>query len=146
MEFRLRNCNVKDVSITYDIKKNALKRYIEDTWGWDENFQLKYHKEKFKVDNTKLIIVGNQEVGLLTVIDQRDMIFIENVLIIKKYQSKGIGKTLIIQIIDKAIKTKRDILLEVLKVNKRAMDFYERFGFKVIDETNTKYKLKLCVQ
>ena len=44
----LRTACQDDKEFVYDVKRAAMREYIEQTWGWDEHFQRKLHERRFE--------------------------------------------------------------------------------------------------
>ena len=61
-------------------------------------------------------------------------------MILKQFQGKGIGKI----ILDDLLKNHSQIELEVLKVNTRAIRFYEGLGFKILEEIDDAFQMQIC--
>lgn len=65
--------------------------------------------------------------------------FITNVSVIKEYQGYGIASKLLSNTINYAKENKfNKILLEVYKTNNKAIKLYEKYGFKMIKQSNDK--------
>lgn len=69
-----------------------------------------------------------------------DTVFLSNLMILKQYQGRGIGKI----ILKDLMITHSKIELEVLKVNLRAKYFYEDLGFEVIEEKEDVFRMRGC--
>lgn len=128
-----------DFDFVYQLKKIAYKEYIEQTWGWDEQFQLKFHKENFSSLNTHIIKADDQPIGSVDVKEGDANIFISGLYILPSFQSKGIGSFLIKDLIKEAETKKKRLELEVLRVNAKALKLYERLGFTRLEGDKTKY-------
>lgn len=131
-----------DFDLTYAIKENSTKNLIDSIWGWNNEFQLDYHKKQFIPGKIKIIISNNNEVGFVTAYDSGNTIFIENILIDTRFQGKGIGTKVLTDIIAKAIQQNKNIELQVLKINERAKKLYERLNFGVFEQTDLHYKMR----
>lgn len=57
-----------------------------------------------------------------------------NVCVRKEYRGQGVGSFMMANLLDEA--GNNDIQLSVLKTNKAAINLYEKFGFKIIEEFN----------
>jgi ribosomal protein S18 acetylase RimI-like enzyme len=57
--------------------------------------------------------------------------------ILPEYQSRGIVAACMMRIIEDAAVSGLPVRLQVLKVNKRAVVFYQRLGFRSIGESGT---------
>ena len=141
MVYSLRKANINDFDVVYSIKKNALGKYIEQTWGWDEDLQLKMQNEEFKTENISLIKVDGKPIGTLGLCEKDGIIIISRLYIIDNYQLKGIGSKIVTDIIEE--NPNKAIRLGVLKVNHRAIELYKRLGFEVYCEENQHLKMVL---
>ncbi len=132
----------EDLELVYLIKKDGLKLYVEQIWGWEENFQRKIHKENFDPEKITIIKLENEVIGyIIKCISDRE-IYIENLIIRNKYQNNGFGTEIVNSVIKKSLIEKKSIGLRVLKINKNAKRFYENLGFKKMSESKYHYELK----
>ena len=60
----------------------------------------------------------------------------------QEFQKLGIGRLIMEQIIEKANSKKKSIRLQVLKINIKARSFYEKLGFKSINEKENHIEMK----
>jgi len=138
--YNLRKVNKSDFETVYEIKKNALGKYIEETWGWDEELQRNFHNEEIKTEPIRIIEIDNNPIGTVSIINKDDEIRICRLYIIDSFQSKGIGTDIINDVISEYGKDKK-IRLGVLKVNSRARILYEKLGFEICGEENEHYQM-----
>jgi len=129
----------EDFDFVYELKKIAYREYIEQTWGWDDEFQIKFHRENFSARNTNIIKAGDKPIGTVDVKEGETNIFISGLYILPEFQSKGIGSTIIKDLIKKAEAKKKRLELEVLRVNTKAKKLYERLGFLTAERDDTKF-------
>ena len=141
IDFKIRNASQDDYEAAYIIKKDALQSYVEKTWGWNEEFQRNYHEKHFEPINLKIIEVKNEPIGSLKFIKEKDHIFLSELFIIQKYQSKKIGSRIINGYIKNAIVHRKTVKLQVLRINKRAVNLYKKLGFEIYEEDNVYFKM-----
>ena len=139
MTFNLRKATEQDVNLTFKIKENALQQYLEMLWGWHEKAQRDFHKKEFKKDHFQVIELQNESVGYVEIIPFTDHIFLANLMILQRFQSKGIGKI----IMQDLIRNNPKIVLEVLKVNQRAIQFYQGLGFEITEDLEVSFRMKI---
>lgn len=139
--YTLRKAEEKDFDITHTIKLDAMKDYITLTWGWDEELQKKFHKEEFYRDNIYMVEVKGRPIGTVGINEIDNDIFINRIYLLKEFQSKGIGSSVLKKIFDE--NKEKVIRLAVLKVNTKAKKLYESLGFEVYGEGNEHWKMKL---
>lgn len=138
-QLSLRKASENDYEFFYEVKKTVLKHYIETIWGWDEDFQRKFHEENYSVDNTNIIMVNNEDAGTLEIKEDEESIFISSLYILPAYQGKGIGSKIITDFIKQAENEKKRVELEVLKLNVGAQKLYKKLGFTLTERDDTKY-------
>lgn len=86
----------------------------------------------------KVIEVKGKKCGSLLLTDYNEGILIDEIYLEKEYRNKGIGSSILENIVNK-----HDVVyLWVYKENKGAINLYKRFGFEVIEETETRYFMK----
>lgn len=138
----LRRAKKSDYEKTYRIKYNSIKEYVEKIWDWDELQQREIHKKKFIASDTKLIEYKKQEIGYIILKETINEIFIENLLIEKEFQNLGIGKEIMERIIERSNSEKIIILLQVFKMNTKALKFYRSLGFEEIFKNENHIEMK----
>ena len=138
-QYNLRSATNEDTDFFYDVNNQVLKKYIEDIWGWDEVFQIRFHQENFHVDDIQIIMMQNTAIGTVEVKETTDQIFISSLYILPSFQNKGIGTNICKTYLLKAELANKRIALEVLKLNVNAQRLYDRLGFTLTDRDETKY-------
>ncbi len=136
--FSIRKAQNNDLDLTFKIKKNAFSEYLELLWGWNEEAQYEFHQEHFEPNNFQIIEVSNSPIGYLETHQVEELLFLSNLMILKEFQGKGIGKT----ILQDLLKINSSMELEVLKVNFLAKRFYQHLGFIVIEEKEDVFRMK----
>lgn len=131
-----------DVELTYQIKCNSIKPYVERLWPWDDTHQQKLHKKKFNALNTSLIEFQEKIIGYIVISETNSEIYIENFMIDNTFQNLGIGKSVMERIIQKSCSKKKIIRLQVFKINIGAQRFYENLGFERISEKEFNFEMK----
>ena len=122
-----------------------MKEYIEKTYGWNKKVQKENHRKYYhRTMNGKHIIeLDNKKIGLLWYEEELNYIEINQIFILRKYQNKGIGSKILVEIINSGKNKKKSIILGVLKSNIKAQKLYNKLGFIEYDQTDTEIKLKI---
>ncbi|HMQ80155.1 MAG TPA: GNAT family N-acetyltransferase [Ignavibacteria bacterium] len=141
MNYKLRKASPGDLYLSFDIRKNAMYKYIADSKGWNEEKEMQDHIEDFNTDIMQIIEAGGKPVGVFENVADDRYIYVHGLYILEEFQNYKIGSQVINSIVNTAKTEKRSILLQVLKVNSKAKVFYERFGFKVYSENEQHYKM-----
>ena len=131
---KLRKAAADDSEFAYRTKKAAFREYLEKASVWNEEEQRKLHQRRFAEHDFRIIHLSGVDVGILAMSRQPDRIKFNQMFILPEYQSKGIGGACMTLVISEAAVSELPIQLRVLKVNPRALAFYQRFGFKSIGE------------
>ena len=139
MIFNIRKATDEDLDLTFKIKKNALQEYLKKLWGWNEKAQKDFHKRAFKKEHFQVIEQQNEAIGYLEMETFADYVFLANLMILQRFQGQGIGKS----IMKDLIKNNPKIILEVLKVNQRAIQFYQGLGFEIMEDLEVSFRMKI---
>jgi len=141
MDISLRPATHDDQELLWDLHCSALKPYVEQTWGWDEDFQRRYFKEHFSPSNSQVIQVDGIDAGVITIEEKQLGYILSNIELYPQYQGFGIGTRLIRALLEKAAERGLPVSLRVLKINP-ARQLYLRLGFEVIGETETHFWMR----
>lgn len=134
---------MEDKEFIYNLKKLVLKEYIDEIWGWDEEYQRKDFEMYYNPVNNKIITCNNSDIGILETSEDNDEIHIIEIAILPEYQGNSIGTSVLKQIIDNSKATDKRVKIGCFKINREAKKLYIKLGFKQIEETLTHYILEL---
>lgn len=138
MKIEFRPIKLTDFDFLWRLHNEALKDYVAQTWGWNEDWQRENFVKGFNPGVGEIIVVGSEDAGFLWVIEKENEVLLASIRLLPAYQNKGIGSAIIKNLLEKSEKTVR---LQVLKVNP-ARSLYERLGFKICEETETHFVMK----
>jgi|SRR3990167_1505987 len=138
MQFlRLRDATQADLELTYAITEDAMRKYIEETWGtWDSVEQQRKHLSNFTPGTHKIILFDEAPVGFLAVETFPTYIWLVKLYILNQHRGRGIDSKVLEDILEEAKVQGRQVTLQVLRVNERAQALYARHGFKFTAERN----------
>lgn len=141
MNLQYRKATENDISFLFDLRtKTMTEHYISSHLPTDKESTLQrilYHFEK-----ANIITLNNEPIGLLKINKAENHIEVLQIQIDPKLQGKGIGKSILKEIIEEASATKKPVRLSVLKTNK-AQTLYVVLGFKIIAEDQHSYMMEL---
>ncbi len=124
---RFRKALLADLPFLLQLRLETMEEHLKN-----EGIHLsrEEHEERIldKIKNAKIVLNKNQEIGFLKVIENQEGCEIEQFQIARAYQGKGIGKRILLQLIQQANQDKTLISLSVLKKNKAQL-LYEKVGF-----------------
>lgn len=132
----LRQATAADCEFAFQAKKAAFRPYVEQVWGWDEAKQRQMHERRSAEQEFQVIQESGLDVGVLATVRERDCLKLNQLFILPEHQGKGIGSRCMSLAIAEARRLGLPVRLRVLKVNPRALSFYERLGFVRTGETD----------
>ena len=114
--------------------------------GWDEEDNRSKFASQLDIASTKVIQTSQGErVGFLTVLENAGEIHLHTLCVSPEYQRKGIGALITHELIENGRASRRDIVLDVMKVNDGARRLYERLGFVIVQEFRHQLKMRFFV-
>ncbi len=141
-EVSLRKARASDSEFIFTVKKAAYREYVEQVWGWDDNYQWERHNKEFASHDFHIIQFNGTDVGILVISHTSDALKINQIYILPEYQGKGIGSACLARIIDDANLEEKSVMLQVLKVNTRGIDLYRRLGFTIVGENSIYFQME----
>jgi ribosomal protein S18 acetylase RimI-like enzyme len=138
MQIELRQIELSDFDFLWRLHNAALKDYVTQTWGWDENWQRESFIKTFNPSEGKIIVIDGEDAGYLWVIEKENETLLASIRLLPGFQNHGIGSKIIRDLLDKS---EKPVTLQVLKVNP-AQRLYERLGFEICEETATHFTMK----
>jgi ribosomal protein S18 acetylase RimI-like enzyme len=139
-DVRLRPATFDDIDALYWIHRAALGPYVEQTWGWDEEWQAGHFREHFDVSVRRVIEYRGQAIGFLDVIEEEGRTLLASIRITPEFQRRGIGTSLIRGVLHGAASRRVPVVLRVLRINP-ARSLYERLGFETVGASDTHYTM-----
>ena len=136
-QFSLRQATAGDCERLYAIQREAMRPYVEQTWGWDEDFQRERFRRGFDPGATQVVLSSGREIGFVRAEEKEGAVRLAQVFVIPECRGQGIGTALVRALLARGLPVK----LRVLKVNSDARRLYERLGFRVVDESSTHYQM-----
>jgi orotate phosphoribosyltransferase len=141
---RYRDATEKDFDFLYSLHVATMKEYVKKVWGWDEAYQESLFRRNFVPANIQIIMGNAGEIGMLSVQEREEDIFLRTIEIHPNFQRNGIGTAIINRLILESVPKNKPVFLQVLKVNP-ARKLYENLGFSIIEETKTHYKMRTSI-
>lgn len=137
--YELKKSTKKDIDRLMYYKLKSIVDYTSDLSSYEMNKINNYINETVpkQISNYKNIIYNNKIIGSILITINKNNILLDEIFLEKEYRNKGIGTSIITDLIND---TKKDIYLWVYK-NNEALNLYKKLGFKVIEETQTRYKM-----
>jgi len=107
----------------------------------EEIYEINEYIDKhipMEIDYYKIIICDNKKVGCCLVLKKDDGVILDEIYLEEEYRNKGIGTNIIKNI----LQNNAIVYLWVYKKNIKAISLYEKLGFNIIKETESRYYMK----
>jgi ribosomal protein S18 acetylase RimI-like enzyme len=140
---RLRPATEADHAFLWRLHCEAMRTYVEATWGWDEADQRRRFDATFEPERVSIVVVRDEPVGMLQVERRSDEVVLVAVEVLPEWQGQGIGTRVVSRVVEEAGGV--PVSLQVLKVNP-ARALYERLGFVTDGETATHVTMRRPVR
>ena len=142
-EYTLRKATTTDHDLIYGLKKESIYAYVEEIWGWDEDYQVKdFNKDFQNIEQFQVIESDGCFIGFVQLYIHDKYVELVEIHLVSEKRGNGIGSTIIKSIINDAINTGRTVRLGCFKKNFDANSLYVHIGFKQVSETDTHYILE----
>ena len=134
----------KDIPRLIQYKKDIIYMYskdlVEDERKRIDEYVINSVNETFK--DYFNIIVDDKVIGSVIIINLRRGKLLDEIYLEKEFRNNGVGT----DIIRKIIENNKSVYLWVYKENSKAVSLYKRLGFKIIDETESRYYMEYNVK
>lgn len=141
MKYFLRAAKNADFDFLYRLKVAYLKEYVEAIWGWDEATLQRLFSDSFDPAASQIVVAWGRDVGQLSVQEDAHEIFLSGIYLLPAYQRQGLGSRILGDLLAEARANGRPVRLQVL-VGNPVRTLYERFGFVIIDKSETHYSMR----
>lgn len=140
MKYKLEKSTNIDIERLTKYKKIAVFDYAKDLSDEEVKKITKYIEDDIPVlvNYYQNIIIDNKKVGCLLFYNKDDGVYLDEIYLEEEYRNKGIGT----DIIKNILKENNIVYLWVYKDNIKAVKLYKMLGFKVIEETDSRYYMK----
>jgi ribosomal protein S18 acetylase RimI-like enzyme len=131
-----RPATTADLPLLYDLNKSAMQEQIIENIGyWNEEDQLRDFSETTDLSLHKILMHGDVAVGFMNVQPREHGVHLNRLCIIPNYQGRGIGTTLISELVRHS-SSEAPVTLQVFP-RSPALRLYCRLGFEQIKATAT---------
>jgi ribosomal protein S18 acetylase RimI-like enzyme len=133
--FLLRQATEDDLALGYEITRDAMRMYVEATWGpWKDEEQFAKHTANFDSATHRLVLSEGKEVGLVTTEIEPEFVWLVKLYLFSHARNQGLGSAVLARVIAEANALEKAVRLRVLRVNTPAQRLYVRHGFSVVGE------------
>lgn len=144
--YKLVKASKKDIPRLIKYKKDIIDMYNKDLSEDEKNKINEYVtnsvSEMFK--DYYNIVLDDKIIGSILLKDIQEGKLIDEIYIEKEFRNNGIGTDIIMKAVKKS--NNKNIYLWVYKENIKAVSLYKRLGFKIIDQTESRYYMEYNVK
>jgi GNAT superfamily N-acetyltransferase len=97
---------------------------------------------KSHIDDYNMVIIENKVVGTFCFYEDSEGYLLDEIYIISDYRGFNIGSKIIEKIKNLCLEKRKTLYLWVYKTNEGALRLYNKLGFSIFIETETRYKMK----
>ncbi|QQY78822.1 acetyltransferase (GNAT) family protein [Keratinibaculum paraultunense] len=141
MELTFRNASSTDIDKIFELNKDLIEKY-ETNLNYDFEKIFTWVKKKIEknIDNYQCIYFNGIKVGYFFLHTEGEILELDDLFIFEKFQGKGIG-TKVLKYVDLiAKKQNKDVFLYVFISNEKAINLYQRNGYKIVKNiANSRY-------
>ena len=135
--YKLECATNTDIELLTSYKLASILDYAKDLPKEEVENITNYVKTTvpMQIGDYEIIIINNQKVGCLLLEKYEDGILLDELYLDKNYRRKGIGTSILNDILNNNSK----VYLWVYKENTFALNLYKKLGFKIKETTETRY-------
>lgn len=144
MIYTNRKAQETDKEAIYHLYRLVMHGLVYEIWGWDEKWQENDFSDHFDPQGITLVHIKQKLVGYCQVENRGKQLFIRMIVVHPRYRRTGIGGKLLKSVIALGDEQSRGVCLEVFKINREAIKFYENYSFSVTGETPYSYIMAIA--
>jgi GNAT superfamily N-acetyltransferase len=133
-------CNA-DFAFARGVYFETMRWFIERLFGWDQAREEKSFAQFFKLDEVRIITADARDVGWIQEQVDGTSINLGSFYLMPVMQRHGIGTQVLQTLLAQARSQSKVITLAVVKINP-ARQFYEKHGFRIINEDEHKFYMR----
>ena len=142
--YALRAATGADEAFLYELHREAMRDYVEITWGWNEAWQRTHFAAHYAPLRNAVIVrtaTSPADVGRLSLTRHWRWIFLRDIELVVGERRRGIGAAIIGAVIALAKRSDRHVELNVLACNP-AQHLYSRLGFRVVRDDGARLRMR----
>lgn len=145
MEYSRRAATEADKDWLDQLRRQAYADLFDATWGaWDEERHVRHFAESWRQGHIDLVEVNAERVAMIQVLESDTALTVEEIQVLPAYQSLGLGRALLNEVIAHARSRGRHTELAVACQNVRAKALYLRIGFEQVGVSDTHFLMRLA--
>ncbi|HWZ70372.1 MAG TPA: GNAT family N-acetyltransferase [Casimicrobiaceae bacterium] len=140
----LRGAQRDDEDFLFALHRDAMRAYVDETWGWDEQWQRAHFAANYAPERQAVIVHGGpilRDVGRISLTRHWRKLFLRDIELTGPERNHGVGTAIINAVLALARDSDRYVELRVLRCNP-AQRLYARLGFRVIDDDGARLRMR----
>ena len=138
MKYSLRDSEPKDQAWLESLRREATKELFNLTWGgWDEERHQRHFAACLEGGHIQIIEVSGSPVGMLQIFESAEEIEIGEIQISPACQGQGLGAHVLKDVMERAQKTSKNVVLSAGLKNSGAFKLYKKLGFEETKRSDT---------
>jgi len=132
----------------FALHRDAMRDYVEETWGWDEAWQRSFFTQTFAPARHALIMrreaafsLGHTLVGRICLTRHWRRVFLRDIELVAAERNRGLGTAIVSAILELARARRQAVELLVLKCNP-AQRLYARLGFAIVADDGARLTMR----
>lgn len=140
MNYVLKRATTSELDLLIKYKLASILDYADNLSEEEKTRIINYVNSSIPnvISEYQVIISNEQIIGCLHTTKHEDGILLDEIYIDKSYQNKGVGTNLIKSLME----SEKIIYLWVYKENKKAIHLYQKLGFRILEETESRYYMQ----
>jgi GNAT superfamily N-acetyltransferase len=101
---------------------------------WQFDLQRREYDARYTAAEYDVILVDDQPAGRIWIGRDAEEIHLLDIVVLPEFQNRGVGRALLLSLIDEAKQSGKALRHTVFVMNNDALRFYERLGFVIIED------------
>lgn len=143
-KYKLENASIKDIERIKKYKLNTIFEYTKD-FDKEEVEKINNYVNKTilkQIFEYKNIVLNNIIIGSFLITKNENGLLLDEIFIEEQYRNKGLGTSIIKDVVSKS---NSNVYLWVYKDNIKAFNLYNKIGFNIKEETDSRYYMEYKV-
>ena len=137
----LRAATRADETMLFALHRDALREYVEATWGWNEHWQQAHFAGHYAPARNAVIVRGAADIGRISLSRHWRAVFLRDIELIASERNRGLGSAIVRAVLALARAEGRPVELFVLNCNP-ARNLYARLGFRVVGDDGARLTMR----
>jgi ribosomal protein S18 acetylase RimI-like enzyme len=132
---------MSDYDLVESLYLETMRPLLKKLDAWDQDNVIARFRQHLRLEEVQIIEVKGDDMGFFQVIESSEHLTLAQLHLRAAFRRRGIGTRLILELLERARASHRPVLLSVVR-NNPALALYQRLGFTVIGEDDTKFHMR----